>query len=108
MPDLTVSGQRFTADADIFDALDLPNVRSLLSIDSAAARERIERLPWIATATISRIFPGSLEVHVTERKPAALWIRGQREYLIDLWEKRCHCAHVPAAIGQDTECKCAR
>jgi cell division protein FtsQ len=80
---VAVSGQRFTPDADIFDALDLPNVRSLLSIDSAAARESIERLPWIATATISRIFPGSLKVHVTERKPAALWIRGEREYLID-------------------------
>lgn len=80
---VAVSGQRFTPDADIFDALDLPNVRSLLSINSTAARERIERLPWIATATISRIFPGSLEVQVTERKPAALWIRGQREYLID-------------------------
>ena len=51
---VTVSGQRFTPDADVFDALDLLNVRSLLSIDSAAARERIERLPWIATATINR------------------------------------------------------
>ena len=80
---VTVSGQHFTPDADVFDALDLLNVRSLLSIDSAAARERIERLLWIATATINRIFPGSLEVHVTERKPAALWIRGEREYLID-------------------------
>jgi len=80
---VVVSGQRFTPDSDIFDALDLPNVRSLMSLDSRAARERVERLPWIATATISRIFPGSLRVHVTERKPAALWIRGKREYLID-------------------------
>ena len=80
---VSVSGQRFTPDADIFDALNLPNVRSLLSFDSAAGRERIERLPWIATTTISRIFPGTLKVHVTEREPAALWIRGKREYLID-------------------------
>ena len=80
---VAVSGQRFTPDADIFDALDLPNLRSLLSFDSRTGRERIERLPWIATATISRIFPGSLEVHVTERKPAALWIRDKREFLID-------------------------
>lgn len=80
---VAVSGQRVTPDVDIFDALDLSNVRSLLSFDSRAGRERIEGLPWIATATISRIFPGSLEVHVTERKPAALWLRDKREYLID-------------------------
>ena len=34
---VTVSGQRFTPDADVFDALDLLNVRSLLSIDPQAA-----------------------------------------------------------------------
>ncbi len=80
---VAVNGHRFTSDGDIFDALDLENERSLLGLDSVAARRRIERLPWIATASITRIFPGSLEVRVTERKPAALWRRGEREYLID-------------------------
>lgn len=80
---VSVSGHRLTPDADIFDAIDLASVRSLLSLDSSAARQRIERLPWIKTATISRVFPASLKVHVTERKPAALWIRNARDYLID-------------------------
>jgi len=80
---VALSGQRFTSDADIFDALDLPNARSLLTFDSTAARERIEALPWIATASITREIPGSLEIHVTERRPTALWLRGGREYLID-------------------------
>ncbi len=80
---VALSGQRFASDTDIFDALDLPNAHSLLSFDSTAARERIERLPWVATARIARIFPGTLDVHVSERKPAALWLRGGHEYLID-------------------------
>ncbi len=54
----------------------LPNARSLLTFDSAAARARIEALPWIETASISRVFPGSLDIRVTERKPVALWIEG--------------------------------
>jgi cell division protein FtsQ len=80
---VALSGQRFASDTDIFDALDLPNARSLLSFDSTVARERIEQLPWIETARISRIFPGALDVRITERKPAALWLRGGRELLID-------------------------
>ena len=79
-----VSGQRFTPDSDIFDALDLPNARSLLGFQSNAARERIEALPWIETASITREIPGSLEVRVTERRPTALWMHEGREILIDV------------------------
>jgi cell division protein FtsQ len=80
---VSLSGQRFTADSDIFKAVDLPNASSLLTFDTAAARVRIETLPWIETASINRVFPGSLDVRVTERKPAALWTNGDRAYLID-------------------------
>jgi len=80
---VALSGQRYTPDSDIFDALDLAKAHSLLSFHSDAARERIEALPWIETASISREIPGALEVRVTERKPTALWLREGREILID-------------------------
>jgi cell division protein FtsQ len=80
---VALSGQRFTADADVFDAMDLLNTGSLVTFDAAGARERIEKLPWVSTAAISRIFPGSLDVRITERQPSALWINEGREYLVD-------------------------
>ena len=80
---VALSGQRFTADADVFDAIDLANTGSLVTFDAAGARERIEKLPWVSTAAISRIFPGSLDVRITERQPSALWINEGREYLVD-------------------------
>jgi len=80
---VALSGQRFTPDADVFDAIDLPNSGSLVTFNAAQARERIEKLPWVSTATISRIFPGSLDVRITERQPAALWFNDDREYLVD-------------------------
>jgi cell division protein FtsQ len=80
---VTLSGTHFTSDTDIFGAVDLPNARSLLSLDSAGVRARIEALPWIATASISRIYPGTLDIRVTERTPAALWRENGRELLID-------------------------
>lgn len=78
-----LTGHRFTPDRAIFDALDLANVRSMLRFDALAVRERVERLPWIASATVTRVFPDRLEVRVHERTPFALWQRGEREYLID-------------------------
>lgn len=80
---VSLTGHRFTSDSDIYDALDLANVRSMLRFDGAIVRERMERLPWIASATITRVFPDRLEVRVTERTPFAVWHRGEREYLID-------------------------
>ena len=80
---VALSGQRYTSDSDIFDALDLSNARSLLTFHSDAARERIEALPWVETASITREIPGALEVRVTERKPTAVWLHEGREILID-------------------------
>jgi cell division protein FtsQ len=80
---VALSGQRFTADADVFEAIDIPSTGSLVTFDAAQARARIEKLPWVSTAAISRIFPGSLDVRITERQPSAVWMDNGREYLVD-------------------------
>lgn len=80
---VAVTGHRFTPDGDIFDALDLERQRFLFAFDSAAARERIERLAWVESADIVRNFPGRLDVRVVERKAFAIWRHDGREHLID-------------------------
>jgi len=80
---VALSGQRFTSDGDVFGAVDLPNSGSLLTFDASAARERIEKLPWIETASISRIYPATLDVRITERRPKAVWVNDGRDYLVD-------------------------
>ena len=80
---VALKGQRFTSDGDVFDAIDLPNVGSLLSLDSSGMRNRIEELPWVGSAVVSRVYPGTIDVHITERKPTALWRKGGQDYLID-------------------------
>lgn len=80
---VALSGHRYTLEDDIFDALDLPNMRSFLSFEPSVLRERLQRLPWIKTVEARRIYPGQLKIQVTERTPAAVWQRGGQDYLID-------------------------
>lgn len=78
-----LSGQRFTADADVFGAIDPASAGSLLTFDAGEARARVENLPWVSTASISRVYPGALDVRITERQPSAVWNNDGRDYLVD-------------------------
>lgn len=80
---VSLTGHRFTSDADLFDALDLKFARSLASFEPDAIRKRFERLPWVQSVEISRVWPGQLAIRVTERKPFAIWERGDSAELID-------------------------
>ncbi len=80
---VNVSGQHFTADSDVFDALDLPNVKTFAAFDSDAALKRIERISWVDTAQLTRVYPGTLDIVISERAPAFIWTRGETSYLVD-------------------------
>jgi cell division protein FtsQ len=81
---VSLSGQRYTLDQDVFDALDLANVKTFAELNTDAALKRIERISWVDTAQITRVFPGTLNVDIKERVPAAIWSRGGKNYLIDV------------------------
>jgi cell division protein FtsQ len=81
---VTLSGHKFTFDRDVFDVLDLANARSYASFDAKAAKDRIERLPWVSTAELTRVYPDRLEIRIRERVPFAVWVRGEQSYLIDV------------------------
>jgi hypothetical protein len=54
---VSVTGHRYTLDSDIFDAIGLENAHTMLSFDTRAAQDRIERLPWVERASIERVPP---------------------------------------------------
>ena len=51
---------------------------SLLFLDADAVRERLKTNPWIADATVLKLYPGQLQIDITERKAFALWQHGGR------------------------------
>jgi cell division protein FtsQ len=55
---------------------------SLLFLDPAQTRKRLTANPWIAEATVLKLYPGRLRIEVKERKPFALWQKDGNVYLI--------------------------
>lgn len=55
---------------------------SLLFLDAAAARDKLKADPWIADATVQKLYPGQLQIDITERSPFALWQENGRVSVI--------------------------
>ena len=51
---------------------------SLLFLDAASVREKLKASPWIADATVLKLYPGHLRIDIVERKAFALWQRDGR------------------------------
>jgi cell division protein FtsQ len=46
---------------------------SLLFLDAAVVREKLMANPWIADATVLKLYPGQLQIDISERSAFALW-----------------------------------
>ena len=46
---------------------------SLLFLDAATVRNKLTANPWIADATILKLYPGQLQIDIVERTAFALW-----------------------------------
>lgn len=57
----------------VLSLLDLPEDRSLFSVDLSSLERKVEAHPWVASASVGRVLPHTLTVIVVERKPAALF-----------------------------------
>ena len=70
---VSLSGQRQVSREEIFAAAGVTDHSSLLFLDVADARAKLEAIPWIAEATVRKLYPDRLQITVTEREPFALW-----------------------------------
>ncbi len=78
-----ITGQVETPELAVLERLELDGTSSLLSYDVAEARSRIIGLPWVGGASVRKLYPDELVVTINERKPFALWQRGNVIVLID-------------------------
>jgi cell division protein FtsQ len=104
-----VEGRAETSAAEILEALQAERGAPLLAIDVAAAKGRLEHLPWVKSATVERRLPDTLRVQVEERKAFALWQHGKRLTLIDrdgtviLKDNLSRFADRPMVVGEGAQ-----
>src|ERR1700692_3080795 len=51
---------------------------SLLFLDAAVVRDKLKANPWIGEATVLKLYPGHLQIDISERSAFALWQQGGR------------------------------
>ncbi len=70
---VTVNGRSQLTRDEILAAGGVNGRSSLLFLDAASVRDSLKANPWIADATVLKLYPGALQIDITERLPFALW-----------------------------------
>jgi cell division protein FtsQ len=80
---ITVSGSEHTSTAAVEAAGGLTAHPPLISVDAGAVAARVEALPWVKQAVISKEWPDGLHVKVVERAPVAFVTAAHGVALVD-------------------------
>jgi cell division protein FtsQ len=70
---VAISGHKHVARDDILAMAGVTERTSLLFLDAEAARQKLKTNPWIADATVLKLYPDRLQIGITERQAFALW-----------------------------------
>ncbi|MET0894489.1 MAG: FtsQ-type POTRA domain-containing protein [Acidimicrobiia bacterium] len=71
---LQVVGNTRETSEEVAAAAGLATGDPMMWIDPHEAAKRVEALPWVATATVSRVWPDTVKITVSERTPVA-WVQ---------------------------------
>ncbi|MEZ5839004.1 MAG: cell division protein FtsQ/DivIB [Hyphomicrobiales bacterium] len=108
-----LSGQRESDEETILAYLGVMPASSLLIFDAEAARQRIAEIPWVKTAAVQKLYPGTLIVTMTERQPFALWQHDGKVSIIDDTGRviddgePSRFAHLPLIVGEGAQGRAA-
>lgn len=78
-----VEGRKRVSRESILEALGVQRGSPTLAFDLAAAKARLEALPWIRSAAVERRLPDTIRVRLVERRPLAFWQRRNKLVLVD-------------------------
>ncbi|MGY4467835.1 cell division protein FtsQ [Bradyrhizobium sp. LB9.1b] len=70
---VVINGRKQLSQDEILAIGGVSGRSSLLFLDADAVRDKLKGNPWIADATVLKLYPGQLMIELTERKAFALW-----------------------------------
>lgn len=80
---ITVSGGQHVSAGDVISCFAVDLGRNIFYIPLHQRRLAIEQIPWVAHATVLRLWPNALQVRLTERVPVAFARVGTGVELVD-------------------------
>jgi cell division protein FtsQ len=78
-----VEGRERASREAVLSAIAVTRGTPILAVDPADAKQRLEAVPWIRSASVERRFPDTLHIRLVERQPLAFWQRHGKLALID-------------------------
>ena len=107
--DVKVSGNDQTSEIDILQQLGLDGTTSLVALDIDVARKLISEMPWVEDVSVRKVYPGTIEVSLKERKAFGIWQHGTDLSLIEksgsviapLRDNKF--SELPLFVGRDAE-----
>ena len=81
---ITINGRKQLSQDEILAVGGVNGRSSLLFLDAAAVRDKLKANPWIADATVLKLYPDRLQIDITERSAFALWqVEGRLSLIAD-------------------------
>jgi cell division protein FtsQ len=80
---ITVQGNQRMSRGEVLGLLDGLSGSSIVTIDLESWRQKLLTSPWVADASLRRMFPGTLAIVIEERQPIGIGRIKGRLFLID-------------------------
>ena len=97
---VVIEGRQKTPEPLLRAALGVRSGDPILGFSLTGARQRIESINWVQSATVERRLPGTIVVALQERRPFAVWQHQGRFVLIDRGGEMVTDSDVGAFAGQ--------
>ena len=81
--DVQIMGDEHLSRSQVLSVFDGDLERNVFRVPLAERRADLERLPWVAHATVMRLLPNKIRVSITERTPVAFVKQGTEIGLVD-------------------------
>lgn len=110
---VAMTGQKQLTREEILAIAGVTGHSSLLFFNAGEARARLKANPYIADATVLKLFPDRLHIAVTERRAFAIWqmqgrlhVIAQDGVVVEPFVAP-HLAHLPLVVGRNANAQAA-
>ncbi len=82
--EIVIEGVSTELEGEVREAADINKGKPLLEVDISSSSKRIEAIPWVREARISRSWGGTITIRVSTREPVAAFLSEEGWVVIDI------------------------